>query len=478
MDGPPQNLARARAASFALLSLIALASAALLLPAVRLQPNALIPDDGYFYAQIAYNLGTLGRSTFDGIHTTSGYHLAWGFMLGAVSRAAALFTLDKVAHLFGQCALVAFITAATVSRFFHGGLARLAAAIFLAVSCCFTEMVIVTPVLLALLSRAMDEPASFGRGRSDLLLLAALPLIRVDLVVVSLAFAAAKCLRDRRLAARMACASLLGAAVESAVMRILFGSFVSVSALLKTQSLLSPAAILEHVRFNTISSPGLMARLATTLLLGALATSRLRSRGLRDCALVVLPLASFFLLHFFLSLLRDWYQVPYQIGFLFIVARNLKPGELVSRLSMAAVALLWLAYPLATNLRFGADQIAAAGFVAGLKSYVPRDAPIFQFDGSGYVGYFAERNVIDGDGLVNDYAYARRLTNGTLGSYLDEERVCYFITDTRRGENLIDVGGLVVKLSEAELVSGIDARSFTWGAFKLYRLRAQRCSRG
>jgi hypothetical protein len=441
---------------------------------VRLQPNALIPDDGYFYAQIAYNLGTIGRSTFDGLHTTSGYHLAWGFILGAVSRAAAFFTLDKVVHLFGQCALVAFITAATVARFFRGGLARLAAAIFLAVSCCFTEMVIVTPVLLALLSRAMDEPANFGRRRSDLLLLAALPLIRVDLVVVSLAFAAARSLRDRRLAALMACASLFGAAVESAVMRILFGSFVSVSALLKTQSLLSPAAILEHARFNSISSPGLSARLATTLLLGVLAVARLRSRGLRDGALVLLPLVSFFLLHFFFSFLRDWYQVPYQIGFLFIVARSLKPA---SRVAVAAVALLWLAYPLSTNLRFGADQIATAGFVADLKKHVPEGAPIFQFDGSGYVGYFADRNVIDGDGLVNDYAYANRLSSGGLASYLDDERVCYFITDTKRGENLIDAGGLVVKRDEAELVYGIDARSFTWGAFKLYRLRAPRCSR-
>jgi hypothetical protein len=296
-------------------------------------------------------------------------------------------------------------------------------------------------------------------------------------VVVSLAFAAAKSLRDRRVAAPMLLASLLGAGLESAVMRMLFGDFASVSALIKTHSLFSPEAVLEHLTYNTISSPGLMARLATTLLLGGLAAARLRSRGFRDAALVLLPLVSFFLLHFFFSLLRDWYQVPYQIGFLFIAARSPMPAGLIKRLAVAAVALLWLAYPLAINLRFKADQSAAAGFVADLQKHVPQGEPIFQFDGSGYVGYFAQRNVIDGDGLVNDYAYARRLAKGELASYLADEKICYLITDTASGANLVEVGGLVVKPDEAELVYGVAASSYPWGAFKLYRLRAPRCSR-
>ena len=36
-------------------------------------PSFFVEDDAWFYMQVGYNLGTTGWSTFDGIHTTSGY---------------------------------------------------------------------------------------------------------------------------------------------------------------------------------------------------------------------------------------------------------------------------------------------------------------------------------------------------------------------------------------------------------------------
>jgi hypothetical protein len=469
---------------FAWLLLVAVAVAAALLPVMRLQPNAIIPDDGYFYAQIAWQLGTHGRSSFDGLHATTGYHLPWGFVLGAVSRLTAMFTPDKIAHLFAQSVLVAFVIAATVVRFFRGAMPRLAAAVLLAVSTCFTEMVLVAPVLLLAMEGALDHPAGFGARGRDLLLLAALPFLRVDLVVVSLTFAAVAGLREPRRALRMAAAALGGAALQAAILWAFFDHFVSVSALLKTQSLLDPAALADHLRFNTVSSAGLAARLATTLLLGAAAVAALRQRDARDAALVLAPPAAFFLLHFCCSYLRDWYQVPFQAGFLFVAARG-RPAlsapdrvapPLFGRAAVAVTALLWSGYPLATNLRFGADQVQAAAFVADLRRHVPEGAAIFQVDGSGFIGYFADRDVVDGDGLVNSYEYARRLSTRALAGYLDEERICYFITDTRRGATLIDIGGLVVSAADAELVSAVQSRAFTWGEFRLWRLRAPRCA--
>src|SRR5882762_1927820 len=48
-------------------------------------PRGLLADDAYFYVKIAWNLGMHHASTFDGIHTTDGYHLAWQSVLAAIS---------------------------------------------------------------------------------------------------------------------------------------------------------------------------------------------------------------------------------------------------------------------------------------------------------------------------------------------------------------------------------------------------------
>ena len=68
-------------------------------PWLRIFPNGIVEDDGYFYAKIAMNIGASGRSTFDGIHSTSGYHLAWGGILGATSAVLRIFTTNPWIHL-------------------------------------------------------------------------------------------------------------------------------------------------------------------------------------------------------------------------------------------------------------------------------------------------------------------------------------------------------------------------------------------
>ena len=62
-------------------------------------PRGLLADDAYFYVKIAWNLGTHRISSFDGIHTTDGYHLLWGWLLGLTSALTGLFTADPRFHL-------------------------------------------------------------------------------------------------------------------------------------------------------------------------------------------------------------------------------------------------------------------------------------------------------------------------------------------------------------------------------------------
>jgi hypothetical protein len=88
-------------------------------------------------------------------------------------------------------------------------------------------------------------------------------------------------------------------------------------------------------------------------------------------------------------------------------------------------------------------------FVEAIADHVPAGEPIFQIDGSGRTGFYSGRAVINGDGLVNDRQYARRLMAGRLGGYLDEEDVCYLIVNRAEDRDpLIDRAGLLITRGE------------------------------
>jgi hypothetical protein len=78
----------------------------ILILAAALEPSAsvdILLDDAYYYLQIAYNLATIGRSSFDGITSTNGYQPAWMALIAAVE---CLLHLDKKALFVALQALM------------------------------------------------------------------------------------------------------------------------------------------------------------------------------------------------------------------------------------------------------------------------------------------------------------------------------------------------------------------------------------
>jgi hypothetical protein len=69
---------------------------------------------------------------------------------------------------------------------------------------------------------------------------------------------------------------------------------------------------------------------------------------------------------------------------------------------------------------------------AWLKANTEPDEVAFAADGSGIINYFSERPVINGDGLVNDFAYREVLDRGTQADYLRQNRVSIFIANVNR----------------------------------------------
>ena len=104
-------------------------------------------------------------------------------------------------------------------------------------------------------------------------------------------------------------------------------------------------------------------------------------------------------------------------------------------------------------------------FLEEVRKSVPEDNLIFQVDGSGYVGFFSERKVINGDGMVNNYEFLDFKKSRTIRSYLKENHIGYIITN-----NPIERSSFVNREDVEEVAVSKSKERFV--EFRLFKLRA------
>lgn len=437
-----------------------------LLPFATRLPNFVVPDDGYFYARIAYELARHHRSTFDGVHTTSGYHLPWAFALAAVSKLLLPFTHGVRAHLGAHLALACMVGLATSLRFFQRAPFRICAFVVFLATFSLTEMAIAIPVLLALLDGVTKRPS-----RAEAWLALALPLVRVDLVCAPIAVGAVLALRERRRASVLIGAGVLGALLQMGIMQAVFDEPFGVAAFLKVST---RVGVLDQIRWNV--GEGSFAAFGYAAHLG-LAGLALSFRNARSTWAMLAGALVFLAMHTCLSTVRPWYWAPGWLGLLFVLERTVDaPHARRATLAAGALTLAFVAHSVRSQVVYAEDQRGASRMLAEIEARVPAGATLFTFDNPGFLGFFSGHDVIDGDGLVNDYAYARRLLGGRLAGYLDEERVCYVVVDHVDDDPILDLSGLVVRREDAVPLFAIRRSRTNQADFALYRLRAPRCA--
>lgn len=389
-----------------------------------------------------------------------------------------LVTVDKAVHLWAHLALALAITLATVRRFFTSPLFRVAAFVVLVASFSLTEMTIAAPIVLALLRGA----SSGAPRRAEIGLAFVLPIVRVDLCCVPLVIAVLLFFsRERKRAAVLALATAAGVCVQLAAMKLAFGHFVSVAAWLKASTSLSQIPF--NLRFNlageSVFQPGLY---LAHVVLAALAVAFRRDR---TTWVLVLASLAFVAMHTVLSLVRGWYMVPSTIGLLFTLEHAMRTGyahrERLGRLARASVAVIALAFvarAVRVEIVYAGDQRVAATFVSEMRARVPAGARIYTWDNPGYLGFFSGFRIVDGDGLVNDYAYARRLLDGELAGYLDEERICHVVVDGEPDDDPAwATEDLVLRRDDVTMLFAARKVRSNQASFVLYRLNAERCAR-
>lgn len=144
--------------------------------------------------------------------------------------------------------------------------------------------------------------------------------------------------------------------------------------------------------------------------------------------------------------LASWYfSLPMSIcivtaGYLMNIFYNLKIKSLTwiksTKILIIACVVLFLLILLnrKLNYHYQDDAIAISHWI---ENNIDKNINIYQVDNSGFTGYVSNRNVINGDGLINSWEYQNYLRSGDLIGYFKKYSINYVIWDKYNDEKQI-----------------------------------------
>lgn len=444
-------------------------------------------DDAYFYSQISYNIATTGEPTFDGLNRTDGFHLLWTGILTMISWIVSLFTLNKEVHLYFFMAFSIYLIFFIPWRYGTNKWDRviLFGLAFMGKVMMETQLLII--VILELM-RILDEKEKTGSkhfGPLLWILFGIFPLIRIDTIIIPAAMALYYLVRKNYgWFLKIGCAFLAGLAIHFAVMTQIAGELFSVSSEIKA---LESSFGLETLILNFTSGTGYLLRI---MILAGLSLWCLilfiRSRNLFNNRLffLFLGICGFSYIHLYFSWMRSWYYLPGHVILFYIFMQlrqiqDVKIGKLsINQLAvifLLIVNLFYITNRLWNGYTFRTEAAHVREFMDQVRETVPPEEPIFQRDGAGYTGYFLNRHVINGDGLVNSHEYADLLLSRHVHNYLQDNHINYVITNMPYSGNMIDdYYGINITTDEFEpVIVKQDNGSYFFTHFVLFKRKPE-----
>jgi len=402
-------------------------------------PGGVLEDDSYFYAQIAYNIGTTGVSTFDLMNVTSGYHFLWCWVLSGVTWMLKYVTTDKMVHLFMYIYIYVLFLLFIVKNNFSSTWQRVFALILLSVPPFLMESAMMSFMLIVLV---MNRNNNRIIAHSIAFLL---PFVRIDafIIIILLYYFNRK---DSKEWKYVLLSAGIGAVLQIVVMRVFYGEYMSISGFLKTENL----SIVDNLWNNILHNIKFI-----LLLTGLLLTSYLGKKRPGELHVQRLMVASVLYLIIMLFLnqgVRGWY---FFLPIVTIIMNLFYQMDESAKLkySIITVICLFVIYERIENFyTYASDIQYNREFVEKIREYVPYGEAVFQIDGSGFIGYHSLRKIVNGDGLVNSYDYARMKSSKMLNTYLERNNINYLITNTPLvNENVVNYAGLIVNLADVKI---------------------------
>jgi hypothetical protein len=451
-------------------------------------------DDTYYYLQTAWNSKLLGFVTFDGLHATNGVQLLWFviiFLLAmlAKSKAVLLFTTLAVSFLLnGLCYLVILKIGAVLKKpvlaLFMAGLWALQSLPFRIYSMGMENSlhalvfwcVIWQSTVFLIRVRNGDKPNFWGLTvvlilnawtRLDSALLSA---ILYSFCVGTLAYAYRHQLglfwqRYRKVITGTILLASFGLIAQLFAFRLMGGSFLPVSALVKTSGSgrgLSTEAVDKFIEVFRLGLPSilqgrlpalvliLLGVFSIVLVIGARVATRIPSEELSAflnlwaCLLVgellyytYIAVSGVEYTQYFI-----WYRSPSFIFwtitaslialFAFERLQQVRPSWTSLEWAPVGVSLLVVTvaiYLFARSINF-TSKLYDARYNAAL--WIAENSPpdtVFASWNAGQLGFFSNRTFINLDGVINSVDYYERVLRGSipLTDYLSENNVDYLV---------------------------------------------------
>ncbi len=415
-------------------------------------------DDSFFYLKIAQNLSLGKGSTFDGLNPTNGYHplyLAWLTLLAGLTTLRPMqgmylvWLSDGLLFVFFLWLLHRFLKENQLSAASRWAVLLLCLT-FLGLYDFGNEGRLLLPLAWWLVIRVQQQWRTPAAPLWPLGVLSALVfLCRLDAVLLPLCLLLPLFLRQGRYAGRPSAWLADGL--------WLFGPLVAavLAFTISNQWLYSsPFTVSSHIKFGwpgvfatrwlLTAGISLKARFFFCLISAAMATIWLKRKRdgaahrsflhiLSSLAVYVL-LYSLILIFWGLGEIRFWYFVL-PLVFSFVVwgvwldrwaqRRFVIPPPLCT--AVMIVLLLGLAAAMVHKKITWSGRRDGWALAQWIRTNTPPDTRIFQVDGSGVTGYFSQRAVINGDGLVNSWDYQRALQQGQLHAFLQSCKVDYLV---------------------------------------------------
>ena len=427
----------------------------------------LLVDDGYYYLEIALNVGRGLGCSFDGMNPTNGFQPAWQALLVPVGLGLRDgMALPYVVSLIQLCLFAAggwllFAACRSVSGSRGTALAVCAAwslNLWLVTKGGMSGME--TGLVIFVLGLVMVRAVGFfrdGSGSGSLgLLLAVLVASRLDTIALAVSMAVAGWLIRRRLAdaARVLMPSILFLGIYMLVNRLLIGYPLPVSGYMKSEMgrmlirrvlATGDPSLLSHLLSNLLDFLTLGGRLATApvaclVVAVAVLVFIVARRSGRATRLILLSMTIYtvlvllFYAAMYDSLLETYtyYWFAPLFGWMAVlpgaVVRTwprgrpaLSIGLPLLTLAFSFVYLLDLknTYAFRVPLRERPEYLGAV-YLNGLEGTVI----VASWD-AGFLGYFCEPAVVNLDGLVNSYDFAESLRRVGLEACLDSMGVTH-----------------------------------------------------
>lgn len=454
-------------------------------------------DDSFFYIKTAFNFASGHGSTFDGINLTNGYQPLWFLILSA---AYLPLTLIKgispefiYRYTFELVIIINLFTLKILREFIRLTFKDNGSDIMVLISLLILPLVLLniigmeTQIALLLISMYLysythsimfNKTNSFNRSIITGLII----LARIDYIVFLLPFIVLgefKRLKDFNYAEKLK--SIIKFLIVPFILECgyslinyyYFGTIYSISGYLKvsTRDILFlrnlPYPYLQPINFIILTFI-----IVSGLLYFILFRRKINNEITRSVFIIIelfyLGGALFLIANYCFNIYgcAEWYYSTASFAGVLLLSPIVRYSKKLKLFMFGTAFIIFICYFTIFRINYYRwDEIY--DYAKSLKNIILQNEIVYQFNICGIIGFFSERKVINGDGLINSFKYFEFVKSGKLNEYLKSVGADYYGTDSfsdltgqgsfvdKRGEYLFQFPLEKIKLKKVYRYGGI-----------------------